>query len=120
MGERICVLNLRLLFPVCGHQHLWLLVQKSEQALGRCGRQHFQGAKGGGGGVCKLEAIEWAPVLGSQETSGGLARGVLAGTREKEVEPVAAELTLRAPEGLGTACSKTYVARISPKGQFCH
>lgn len=57
MGERICVLNLRVLSPVCGHQHLWLLVQKSEQALGRCGRQHFQGTKGGGGGVCKLEAL---------------------------------------------------------------
>lgn len=37
--------------------------------------------------------IEWAPVLGGQETSGGLAGGVLAGTREQEVEPVAAELT---------------------------
>lgn len=59
-----------------------------EQALGRCGRQRFQGAKGGGGGVCKLEAvpIEWAPVLGAQETSGGLAGGILAGTTEQKVE----------------------------------
>lgn len=48
----------------------------------------FQDAKGGGGGVCKLEAvpIEWAPVLGAQETSGGLAGGVLAGTTEQKVE----------------------------------
>lgn len=67
--------------------------------MGRCGRQHFQGAKERGGRVYKLEAvpIEWAPVLGGQETSGGLAGGVLAGTREQEVEPVAAELT---PKGV--------------------
>lgn len=99
MGERFCILNLRVLLPVCGHQHLRLLVQNSEQALGRCGRQHFQGTKGGGAGVCKLEAvpIEWAPVLGAQETNGGLAGGALAGTIEQEVEPVAAKLT---PKGV--------------------